>query len=239
MTKALHYKDDSTFSKYLAMAAFGEAAAIRLMAGHDFALDGYGAGSSEIWKDVTKKQKRTADLVCKRCGQKLEVRAKGALGIKMSDSAARPFDKELRPNDWVGFLRVSREAEANAPNEAGIQTSSLVASDYLYVISVGELTRTKSLAVRSFPKTKDKGSESYLTWPSLLAPASGTLSRIDREERAIFLDTDYGSTIKLDPPEHSYPYNHIKVGHRVSKNETLICGVARTVHIDQLQCRGA
>ena len=107
----LHYKDDSTFLHYLAMSYVGESTAIELMRayGHEFEFDGYGAGSVEIYKDVFCKQKRTPDLRCRRCGQKLEVRAKSNLKIAMSHSASRPFDKELAAEDWVGFVRNPRD----------------------------------------------------------------------------------------------------------------------------------
>lgn len=53
MASDLHYKDDSTFKRYLVMASAGELAAIKLMrsSGHEFKLDGFGAGSARIFKD--------------------------------------------------------------------------------------------------------------------------------------------------------------------------------------------
>ena len=237
MSTELHYKDDETFLKYLAMSFVGESAAITLMRayGHHFEFDGYGAGSVEIFKDVFKKQKRTPDLKCTRCGQKLEVRAKSALKIAMSDSASRPFDRELNHSDWVGFVRVVLRAS----DLDKLDPASYLAPSRVYVISVQELSDKRQDAVRSRPKSKDKGSETFLTWPSLVSTVSGELLGTTDNPRLVYIKDDKANQRRLKPPPGSFPYNEIRKGHRVLAHETVICGVAKTLSMSALRCTGS
>ena len=178
----VHFKDDETFGKNLAMAYVGELAAIDLMRahGHDFELDGYGAGSFDIFKDLQKKQKRTPDLICKRCRQRLEVRAKSKLRVAMSDSPKRRFDSELLASDWVGFLRVI----VRGPRESEVldltRPESYLLPKVIYVISVSELSDTREAALASDRKPEGKGSETFLEWPTLVAKHTGVVEVISR-----------------------------------------------------------
>ncbi|WP_337166085.1 hypothetical protein [Vibrio fluvialis] len=239
MATDLHYKDDATFLKYLTMSFVGESAAIELMKpyGHEFEFDGYGAGSRELFKDELLKKKRTPDLICKLCKQKLEVRAKSNLKIAMSDSASRPFDRELKAEDWVGFVRVIM-----APVTYGISSDPLDPASYsipkeIYIASVAELSRTKTLARQSQPKSEGKGSEKFLEWPTLLAPCNGVILGVTREPTpAIYLMDNNGKQIRCTPPTGSFTYKGLRIGHTVTKNETLICGIAKLLPAHALQC---
>lgn len=232
--RALNYKDDDTFLQYLTMSFVGENTAIELMKpfGHQFEFDGYGAGSREMYKDEFLKQRRTPDLKCKHCGQKLEVRAKSALKVAMSHSQKRPFDKELEPDDWVGFVRVRRIQGSTDL----LDPDSYTKPSTIFVISTAQLSRTKELAERSPPKAKDKGLEKYLVWPTLLAPCSGVLKGITRDPASIMIELPDGQNRTLHPPAGSYPYNGIRKGDAVIAQETLICGIARTLSSTALRC---
>ncbi len=236
----LHYKDDSTFLRFLTMSFVGEVAAIELMRkyGHEFEFDGYGAGSTEMFKDALLKKKRTPDLICSLCGQKLEVRAKSVLKIAMSDSATRPFDKELAPNDWVGFVRVKALSTINGRAVDALNPNSYERPTEIYIVSVAELTRTKHFAVRSKPKSEKQGSETYLEWPTLLSPCTGQVLGVKRaDETEIWFRDENGMDFKCIPPIGSFPYNGIRKNDAVVKDATIICGVARTVALDELTCK--
>lgn len=237
MATQLHYKDNKTFQINLAMGFVGESAAIALMRthGHEFEFDGFGAGSVEIFKDVFLKQKRNPDLKCSRCGQMLEVRAKSALKISMSDSPSRQFDRELKLPVWVGFVRVV----LREPNLDKLDPASYLASTDIYVIPVSELSAKKHKATRSRPKSKDKGSETYLTWPSLLSPVNGELLGIERDPSLVYIRGDDGNIRRVEPPPGSYLYNGIREGHRVLAKETIVCGVAKTLSSLALKCKGS
>lgn len=236
MSGGLYYKDDATFLRYLAMSYVSETAAISLMRpyGHEFQFDGDGAGSYELFTEVARKKKRTPDLRCRLCGQKLEVRSKGQIRIAMSDSPNRPFDRELSPEDWVGFLRVSL---IPGTSFTASDPASYVASRNIYVIRVSELSVTRPLAIRPPTKSADKGSESYLEWPTLIARDNGRIHKIERNPSFIEVQTD-DRLVRWIPPRGSYLYNEIQVGDIVSAWSTLITGVARTLPMPHLICSG-
>jgi hypothetical protein len=233
---ALYYKDDTTFQKYLAMSFVGETAAIALMKAHrhEFEFAGYGAGSVEMFKEVSRKKKRTPDLICRRCGQKLEVRSKGILKVAMSDSLARPFDRELSSHDWVGFLKVSPNSLARGG--ALLEPSSYVAAHSIYTIPIFELSQKRALAIRPPSKSADKGLERYLEWPTLLASSTGIVKSINRNPSSIEVVTDSNQVVSWIPPAGSYLYNDIRVGDRVYASSTLVAGVARTLDTLALKC---
>lgn len=218
------------------MAYVAEMHAIELMKihGHEFQLDGLGAGSNDIFREVYLKRRRTPDLVCPRCGQKLEVRSKSQLCIRMSHSQTRPFDRELESRDWVGFMRVTRKSYQHDPSDP----ASYRPSDVLYVIRVSELSAKQHLTVMPPPKTQSKGLEKALTWPTLLSPVTGTLLGRRSNPGRIFILTDDGNQVELEAPPNSYVYNELKVGDRVTADETLLCGVARTLKQSDLRCHG-
>ena len=230
----MHYKDDNTFQRYLLMACVGEYSAIELMRpyGHEFELSGLGAGSYDIFKDVRLKAKRTADLRCRHCGRKLEVRAKSHLAIRMSHSTRRPFYDELAPEDWVGFVRVVDSGSAG--NQTRLESFSRPSA--IYVIRVSELTEKMALASYSEPKDARQGSERILTWPALLSPIDGTIASFRRDPSGVEVTTARGRSMILTPPAGSYLYNGIRPGHAVHARETLICGVAKTLSSGELKC---
>ncbi len=240
-SKDLHYKDDSTFLRFLTMSYVGEVAAIELMAhyGHEFEFDGYGAGSREMFKDEILKKKRTPDLICKLCKQKLEVRSKSHLAVRMSDSASRPFDRELMAADWVGFVRVVRRNNSAAKDFDPLDPDSYSVASSIYVTTVAELTRTKAIAVRSKPKSESQGSETYLDWPTLAAPCNGTIVGVEYGAPSkIHIKNDRGYDVCIQPPVNSFPYNGLRMGDTIKKYETLICGVARMLTATKLNCSG-
>lgn len=231
----MHWKSDEEFETKLAMSSAGEVASIGIMAahGHQFEFDGYGAGSIEVFKDLALKRLRTPDLMCTRCGQKLEVRSKSNLMITMSNSASRPFDKELSADVWVGFLKMSqRDKSSNLRNPA-----NWIASKHLYIITISELSRSRPNTAQSATKPASQGSETYLRWPILLAPNTGTITRIDKSMREIDITNANGRISLCRPLKGFFLYENMTVGALVERNETIICGVARPLVSQALRCK--
>lgn len=228
----LHFKDDAVFREYLLMGEAGERAVLSGMQrlGHAFRFNDDGAGSSEIFKDAARKRKRKSDLVCARCGQLLEVRAKrDKARIAMSDSEARPFDRELPHGAWVAFVPMSRDSQG-AWRRAG---RALVAS-------VGELSRNRSKAVASGRKGERMGSESYLWWPLEYAGASGVVVGI--EAARAFIDSPIGLVPSLLDTRWRAAEEYrtlVREGDRVRKGVDALWGVVRTLSREELVCPGA
>lgn len=225
----MHYKRDSSFQRFLAMSVAGELAAMLYMEdyGHAFECDGYGAGDAAIYKDQSKKRKRTADLRCVRCGRKLEVRSKSRIKIAMSDSLTRPFDSELRAEDWVGFTKV---IAIEAPSE-----NSHAAVGELYVFSVAELTRTRELTRLSAPKSKEQGLEKYIEWPTIVSPCDGNIQELSRSS-GIVIESDIGFLKTICPPHGWFLYGRLRVGSPVIENTTVLAGVAKPLKPSELMC---
>ena len=82
----LSYKPDSRFFRYLSVGAVGALAVCEDLAGHNHSMAELENGSTDtkIWKNVKRKRVRIPDLVCLRCGLRVESRAKTNPDLSMS-----------------------------------------------------------------------------------------------------------------------------------------------------------
>ena len=102
------FKPAASFFEKIALGAVGAEAVKALLndRGHLFVELENGALDTKIWKDVKRKRVRIPDLVCLRCGRRLESRAKTKPEISMShsiDDAERDWGFGMIPEDWVAF----------------------------------------------------------------------------------------------------------------------------------------
>lgn len=234
----MHYKPDDAFRRFLALSVCGERAAIELMQahGHTFDFNDFGAGSTEVSKDASKKRRRKADLICKNCGQKLEVRAKSRPQIAMSDSASRPFDQELAAGDWVGFLTVRRRADLAGQAFDQTNPDHYEQVGAMHVIQVAELTAKRRQLSETKRKDETQGSEAYLEWPTLRAPITGTVKAIGRNPgRLVIAGDTEDREVAVEPGW--YPYGGLRVGSRVTQGQTILCGLVKPLPITELKCR--
>ena len=74
----LSFKADSRFFRYLSIGAVGARAVCTDLQerGHAIVELENGSTDTKIWKDVKRKRVRIPDLVCTRCGLRVESRAK-------------------------------------------------------------------------------------------------------------------------------------------------------------------
>lgn len=238
MTNKLHYKPDASFRRFLAMSVCGERAAIELMKvyGHAFEFSDFGAGSTEVSKDPSKKRQRKADLICKNCGQKLEVRAKSKPQITMSDSALRPFDRELAAGDWVGFLVVQHKSDLGGEEADETNPDHYEQVGTIHVIQVAELTARRQQLTEARRKNESQGSEAYLEWPTLGAPLTGTVKTIERNPgRIVLTDGTRDREVRVEPGW--YAYGGLRVGNLVVRGRTILCGLAKPLTVTQLKCK--
>lgn len=228
----LHFKDDGVFREYLLMGEAGERSVLAGMRalGHDFRFNDDGAGSSEVFKDAARKRRRRSDLRCARCGQQLEVRAKrDRVRVAMSDSVARPFDRELPRGAWVAFVPVSRDSRG-VWRRAG----------RVLVVTVEELSRRRSGAVASERKAERLGSEAYLWWPLVYATLSGTVVGVDGSRA--FVDTPRGVLPSPLATRWGEPGGYqvlVSEGDVVRAGVDALWGVVRRLSVGELGCPGA
>ena len=103
----LSLKPDSSFFRKIVVGAVGARAVRDDMAalGHNFVELERGSTDSKLWKDVKRKRVRIPDLVCLRCGQRIESRAKTRNELAMSHSEQALHSASLCAFSYSGKSR--------------------------------------------------------------------------------------------------------------------------------------
>lgn len=171
------FKEDADFARFLSMGAIGTAAVAEHLGadlGHaPVELERY-AMANKVWQTKVKRL-RLPDLVCTRCGVRVESRAKSALSLVLShsDTPGREWDGGgMRDRDLFAFIRV----------ELGSSPPRVGAPAYFETLA---LRQTVGLARRSAPKAASEGSEVTLKWPSWVPGRSGRVMGIDADGRVV------------------------------------------------------
>ena len=104
----LALKPDSSFFRKIALGAVGSRHVAQDLdhLGHQIAELERGAMDTKLWKDVKRKRVRIPDLVCKRCGLRVESRAKTKAELSMSHSLTaqeRAWDFGMVDSDVIAF----------------------------------------------------------------------------------------------------------------------------------------
>jgi hypothetical protein len=104
----LAFKPDSSFFRKIAIGAVGTRAICADLARHNHGMRELERGSTDtkLWKDVKRKRVRIPDLVCAKCGLRVESRAKTAPDLSMSHSPteeARAWDFGMVDRDLIAF----------------------------------------------------------------------------------------------------------------------------------------
>ena len=174
------FKEDADFARFVSMGAVGAAAVARhLSTEHDhrmIELERY-AMANKVWQTKVKRL-RLPDLVCARCGLRVEARAKSKLGIVLShsDTPGREWHAAgMRDRDLYAFLRADL---GTFPPETGLPA----------FFTKEALGSSVKHARRAAPKAASEGSEVTLTWPCWVPSRSGHLTRIDDEGRIVYVD---------------------------------------------------
>ena len=135
-----------------------------------------GSMSFKIWKKIKIKRVRVPDILCVRCGTRVESRAKTDLQITMSHSISDPkrgWDFGLTDNDMIAFVKCSKSGDRPIDWKA----DELV--QYVNVREMREaLAQNKAITVK--PKGATEGFEARLIWPSAIAKAEGCVVSIDQ-----------------------------------------------------------
>lgn len=104
----LALKPDSSFFRKIAMGAVGTRTVCDDLArrSHELVELERGSLDTKLWKDVKRKCVRIPDLVCRRCGIRVESRAKSKAELSVSHSvtdASRAWDFGMVDSDWIAF----------------------------------------------------------------------------------------------------------------------------------------
>ena len=144
--------------------------------------------SNKIWSTKVKRL-RLPDLLCVRTGLRVEVRAKSALTIKMSDAPTNPdrkWNTGLAARDMIAFVLI-REAE----------NGTLQAANIAELFWVEDLQATEVSSRLGPPKSASEGAERDREWPSIVAGRSGVVQTVDQTRISTRLDSGRNQTYQL------------------------------------------
>jgi hypothetical protein len=194
----LAFKPDSSFFRKIAIGAVGTRAVVADLATHGHQIDELERGSTDtkLWKDVKRKRVRIPDLVCRRCGLRIESRAKTKAELSMSHSPsdeARAWDFGMVDADWVAFpvCEPSRE-ESWTASRLGATESYWHERDWIRWQTGGRINYFTVASFRAVPSTKSttkgvtEGSETAISWPATFATRAGTIDSITGRKLTIW-----------------------------------------------------
>lgn len=220
------FKDDDSFLRFLSMGARGAAAVsddLSQYHGHEVVeLERY-AMSNKLWSTKLKRL-RLPDLMCLRCGLRIEARAKSSLEIKLSDSdtPGREWDSGMRPDDLYAFVHC-------VPNDDG----PLCISKPQY-FSAAELRAARECAKLGARKAASQGSEIDLKWPARVPKQAGEVLAVADHEVVTMLANGRRQTYRIPPTLPAYIY--VQPGDRFDAEGTFVLGVVRAPA--SMDCKG-
>ncbi len=246
----LSLKTDSSFFRKIAIGAIGSREVKRDMSRRQHVIAELERGSLEakIWTDVKRKRVRIPDLVCTRCGQRIEVRAKTKPTISMSHSPTVPerhWNHGMIGADWIAFP-ICQEEKNSENQDASRWTRGIVSDNLSYWhekewvrwIPVGAISYFTVSAFRDTdakvmkPKGSEEGSETTLIWRSCFAPITGSVESIS--DSFITIKAENGEAKRAGCRDMK---THVRVRDSVTLNQVIACNATPLTNV-QLPCAG-
>lgn len=211
------FKEDADFARFVSMGAIATDAVRRHLTdehGHRVVeLERY-AMANKVWQTKVKRL-RLPDLLCVRCGLRVESRGKSQLGIVLSHSLAvgRGWnDGGMRPEDLYAFLRV--EIAADPPHKS--------IPVYFRTTDLSDSSRHVRV---STPKASSEGSERTLTWTSWVPGKTGVFEEVDEKGRIDCHWADGGSYRYYQWGNWPVRHLYLTPGAVITANETMVAGI--------------
>jgi len=244
----LSFKPDASFFRKIVVGAVGARAVVDDLNadGHDFRELERGSTETKLWKDVKRKRIRIPDLVCIRCGQRVECRAKTKIELAMSHgptSVERAWDFGMVDSDWIAFPVCTAAAETDwsiGTFRAG--TSYWRQKEWVRWQSTGTINYFTVQVFRSrlHARTRTKGveeaSESMIAWDATFSPRHGIVEAVDASTGKV--------TVRRIADGHRFTWNvgpnkriAVKLNDEVSLHQVLAAAVS-PVHRSRLSCPG-
>jgi hypothetical protein len=185
------YKTDASFFQKLAVGAVGARSVQEFLNlhGHECVELESGALETKIWKEVKRKRVRIPDLVCKKCGRRVESRAKSKPELSMSHSpteAERGWDFGMLAEDWVAFPICAAAATGRSySGRLDMPLSVWRERSWVKWKPTGAINVFKVASFRGtgFRRKKAKGvtegSETQVYWPAVFATSKRTVDRVE------------------------------------------------------------
>ena len=212
------FKEDADFARFVSMGAVATNAVRNDLKTYGHAaieLERY-AMANKVWQTKVKRL-RLPDLVCTRCGLRIESRGKSQLGIILSHSTSgaegRTWDGgAMRESDLFAFLRLDLTALPPHTSEP-------------FYFRTSDLRTAVGWARESGRKASSEGSEVTLTWATWVPAKSGILTGPDNAGRLIGKSDDGSSFTYWQWRRWPAQYLYIEPGDRIIGSETMVAGI--------------
>lgn len=189
----LALKPDSSFFRKIALGAVGARAVRQDLARYNHRMVELERGSTDtkLWKDVKRKRVRIPDLVCARCGLRVESRAKTGAELSMSHSQTdegRAWDFGMVDTDVIAFpVCVALHDQYWSAGRLGVRSSYWHERNWVRWAVQGRVNYFTVRAFRSTPHTRvstkgvTEGSETSVFWPAVFSTQSGIIEAIKKD----------------------------------------------------------
>jgi HEAT repeat protein len=186
----LSFKPDSSFFRKIVIGAVGARGVCSDLAGrgHEVVELERGATDTKLWKEVKRKRVRIPDLVCSRCGVRVECRTKTRPELSMSHSptdAERAWDYGMVDGDWIAFPVCLADKDDDWSRGAlarGVSywrqenRSRWQVAGYVNYFRVGSFRA--SLHARSSTKSGEEGAETFIGWDAIFSSRDGVVEAV-------------------------------------------------------------
>ena len=197
----LAFKPDASFFEKIVRGAVGTRAVCNDLAKHGHHMVELERGSldTKLWKDVKRKRIRIPDLLCTRCGLRVESRAKSKAELSMSHSdsdAERTWDFGMVDADLVAFPICDNQTFFWSSGKLGEGASYWHERDRVTWSLVGKINYFLVSSFRASPFTKvarkgvTEGSETIISWPATFSTRTGKVESIVGNKVAIRRTSD-------------------------------------------------
>jgi hypothetical protein len=229
------FKTNSSFFRMLAVGAIGAQSVQSHLnsLGHDIIELERGSLATRIWRDIKRKRVRIPDLCCRRCGVRIESRAKTNADLSMSHSpndAERSWNYGMVESDWIAFpILTAEEGIWSSGNlhgrhslwrERTLTTWKIVGRINLFTVASFRGVAPKQLK----PKGVSEGSEIQVRWKARFAHGEGRVVNVSSGRLEYILNNDLGRArhFRLVPDEHAF----LTSGEQFQTNQVLAGQIA-------------
>ena len=210
--------------------------------GHRIAELERGSTDTKLWKDVKRKQVRIPDLVCSRCGVRIESRAKTKRNLTMSHSPtneARAWDYGMVGSDVVAFPICEARDEAywslGKLNRGATywRERSWVNWNLQGTINYFRVASFRSTPPHtSYVKGVTEGSETSISWNATFSTRRGVVERVDHRKVRIRRISDGHRHTWTIPVDHEI---FVRIGEEVQLGQVIAASVD-VMMPEELQC---
>ncbi len=242
----LALKPDSSFFRKIAIGAVGSRAICIDLSTHGHNMVELERGSTEtkLWKDVKRKRVRIPDLVCTRCGQRAESRAKTKAELSMSHSLTdqeRAWDFGMVESDYIGFP-VCEAIDEKYWSAGRLQSDASYWHERNWVRwqLTGKINYFRVATFRGSPHTRvstkgvTEGSETSVSWNAVFASRDGPVEKLDGHKMTIKRTSDGHRSTRTIPPAYELL---VEEGDTVELNQ-VIAGLIKPLTTGELACPG-